>query len=674
MTFSRSSHLTMSYVSSTLRATFILSLVLAGLAAVVAVASHFLASPADLSKSRQLIAEVWREALLPEPEERAAYIAAVLAAFPLAMWIASMARGNATAPALATTAIAWSLAAAFFLSCGFFELSFVRTIFIATGKAGVPLWLHAAGAVTVAVAFLAWYLQADTAARRIPARYETAINVALAIFVIVTVGALRIRSADMLYGDVHFEAIFYSISQVANGKTVLADLPAQYGLYAEVLGPFLKITGVSVLGFTTFFSLIFIISIIALCVFCNVALRSIPVRIIAILTIFLYVGTTWRMLNASVNDVQEYYQLWPIRILFPALMVAIFVAIRRRGLSLMHVAALAVVLGIGMIWNLDWGVPSFGALVAFFLVRFIFGAATVRIANFRRLATIVTMPLMVLALFAGYLTLKSGGHINWSDWLKYQTIFYSSGFGMLPLPLFPHPWMIVVVVYVYGLVHGIAMQARRRADFQSDSMLVLSILGIGIFTYYQGRSHDVVLTMVMWPAILIAFMAADQMLRAVKLGRVSALMGWSTLPILVFGVMSVFTLLFGLPKVLKIATSTIRSVAANPSSERGINVSFIRSKAQGDRSAAILDPGQSILFIESGLASAVRGPGIIEMLLVEDRERIVADLIKDRVAHVFIRADADGELPIEYRSLLTDYHVDSRSEAGLLFLVPSVVP
>lgn len=672
MTAARHRYVTTSYVSGALMATFALSLVLAGLAAVAVVVAHFLMNPADVLKNRALIAEVWREFLLPEPEERAAYLTAVLAAFPLAVLTVSMMRRKKTAPELArTNVIACSLAAAFLCSFGFFELNFVRTIFIATGDAGIPLWLHTSGAVIAVMVFLAWNLQTETSLPCVPAHYEAVINIALAILVIGAVGWLRIRSADMLYADVHFEAMFYTISQVVTGKTVLADLPAQYGLYAELLGPFLKATGVTILGFTTFLSLLFIISIVALCVFCNAALRSIPMRIIAVLTTFLYVGTAWRMLGTSVRGVEEYYQLWPIRILFPALVIAMFVIIRRRGLGPIDVAILAVMLGIGMIWNLDWGVPSFGAFVALFLVRFIFGASTDRMRNFVRLAMTAAIPMVVVTLFAGYLTLKSGGRINWGDWLKYQTIFYSSGFGMLPLPLFPHPWMVVGVVYIYGLIHGIAMQARRRADFQSDSTLVLSVLGIGIFTYYQGRSHDVVLTMVMWPAILIAFMVADQTLRAVKLRRLPALVGWSTFPILVFGAMSAFTMLFGLPKLLDIATTTISSVAADPSSEREINVAFIHSKVQGDRSAAILDPGQSVLFIESGLTSAVSGPGIIEMLLIEDRERIVSDLIRDKVAHVFIRADADGQLPIEYRRLLKAYQIDSRSEASLIYLVPS---
>ena len=475
----------------------------------------------------------------------------------------------------------------------------------------------------------------------------------------------------MLYGDVHFEATFYSISQVLGGKTILADLPAQYGLYAELLGPFIKLTGVTVLGFTVFLSLLFIVSIIALCIFCSFALRLIPLRITAVLTTFLFVGSTWRVLGASIAGIEEYYQLWPLRILFPALMLAIFAVIHRRGLGLAHVTCLAVVLGIGMIWNLDWGVPSFGAVVAFFLVRLICGTTQARMADFLRLALTATIPVVVVALFAGYLMLKSGGQIHWGDWLKYQAIFYSSGFGMLPLPLVPHAWMVVVATYVYALVHGIATQIRGRADFQSDAMLVLSVLGIGIFTYYQGRSHDTVLTMVMWPAILIAFMAADQTLRAARLGRLPRLVGWATMPALVFGVMASFTLLFGLPNLLNVATTTISSLKPDPATARGINVAFIRSQTHGDQSAVILDPGQSVLFIEAGLSSAVKGPGIIEMLLIEDRDRIVSDTLRNKVAHVFVRADASGQLPVEYIPLLEAYHIDSRSNAGLLYLVPN---
>ncbi|MGB3024330.1 hypothetical protein [Paradevosia shaoguanensis] len=671
MSFSRNSTTVLLHLSNTLRATFALSLVLMAIAAIAAGLSHILNDPVRAAQSRELVAEVWRDYLVPEPEERAAYIAAVLAAFPLAILIASMARRKAAAPVGLATAMAWPFAAALLLSCGFLELSFVRTIFAPTGDAGIPLWLQTSSAILVVAAFLAWYLRNDGRIWHVPARQMTVINVALAVFVVAAVGFLRVRSADMVYGDVHFEATFYSISQVVGGKTVLADFPAQYGLYAELLGPFLKLTGVTILGFTTFLSLLFDISIIALCVFCSFALRSVALRITAVLATFLFVGSTWRVLGASIAGIEEYYQLWPVRSLFPTLMLAFFAVIHRRGLPLTQVACLAVVLGVGMIWNLDWGVPAFGALVSFFLVRLICGAAPARMANILRLALTAIIPVVVVALFAGYLTLKSGGQIHWGDWLKYQVIFYSSGFGMLPLPLFPHPWMVVIAIYLYGLLHGIAMQIRRCADFQSDAMLVLSILGIGIFTYYQGRSHDTVLTMVMWPSILIAFMAADQTLRAARLGRLPRLVGWATMPTLVFGVMASFTLLFGLPNLFAVAKTTIGSVSPDPTTARAINVAFVRSKTGGERSAVILDPGQSILFVEAGLSSAVKGPGIIEMLLIEDRDRIVNDTVKNKVAHVFVRADIDGRLPVEYRPLLEAYRIESRSEAGLLYLVPN---
>ena len=48
----------------------------------------------------------------------------------------------------------------------------------------------------------------------------------------------------------HFEAFFYTIAQVLGGQTLLADLPASYGLYGEILKPLLEFTGASVLAIT----------------------------------------------------------------------------------------------------------------------------------------------------------------------------------------------------------------------------------------------------------------------------------------------------------------------------------------------------------------------------------------------------------------------------------------
>jgi hypothetical protein len=50
------------------------------------------------------------------------------------------------------------------------------------------------------------------------------INVSLLVFVLVLTAGTRPRTADMVVGDLHFEAIFYAVTQVVAGKTLLVTL------------------------------------------------------------------------------------------------------------------------------------------------------------------------------------------------------------------------------------------------------------------------------------------------------------------------------------------------------------------------------------------------------------------------------------------------------------------
>jgi hypothetical protein len=42
---------------------------------------------------------------------------------------------------------------------------------------------------------------------------------------------------------------------------------------------------------------------------------------------------------------------------------------------------------------------------------------------------------------------------------------------------------------------------------------MLSVLGLGHFSYYQGRSHDYTLTAVWWPAFILLTISAGMLYR-----------------------------------------------------------------------------------------------------------------------------------------------------------------
>lgn len=640
---------------------------LSGAAAAIATAQFGL--PPDIEALRALFGAQWQHYLVPEPVERAAYLAAVAVTFPAvflwALWATRYLRGWGSRH----FASAVSLSAALLVVGGFAEGSFVR--YILTGDPRGTVGILIIVQVVVAIALASFAITQWGAAKTYWGRSDCSryVNIFLGV-VVIGLAAARVRSPDMLYGDIHFEAVFYSITQVVAGRTLLADLPAQYGLYAELLGPVLKLTGLSVVGFTILFAFLHAVSLLALVWLLAITIRSPFLRLLAGMTILLFVGSIWLHIWHG-PIAYEYFQLWPIRFLFPTLVVLAFVLVHRRGMKFHHVGALALLAGIGVIWNFDWGIPAYGALVAYFLVRLLSGTREFRRRDVYRLAIIAVVPVFVCLVFLTCLAAKSGWRISLVDWMKYQTIFYSTGFGMLPLPARPHPWMIVVSVYLFGLVHSITMRVRGRGDLVSDVVMLLSVLGLGIFTYYQGRSHDVVLSFVLWPAVLIGFIIADKVKRAVALSLLPPLTVWVCFPVLVMGLLSSFAMIVGTPRLLDdAATVFARLVHAVPSNTH-INVEFISDRTKGTGSAVILASGQSILFAETGLASAVPGPGIIEMLLLEDQEKLLVTILESQLPHVFIEATSEGGLPETYRRLLERYNVLDTSSAGLLYLQPS---
>jgi hypothetical protein len=68
------------------------------------------------------------------------------------------------------------------------------------------------------------------------------------------IAAWRVVSSRSIFSfgtwNVHFDAVIYTVSQVVMGKTLLADLPSQYGLFPEFIAPLFRLIELSTLSFT----------------------------------------------------------------------------------------------------------------------------------------------------------------------------------------------------------------------------------------------------------------------------------------------------------------------------------------------------------------------------------------------------------------------------------------
>ena len=333
----------------------------------------------------------------------------------------------------------------------------------------------------------------------------------LAVFLVAAIFLGSILDEKELYvGHPHFMVVFNPVVQVLQGKALLINAVSQYGLYPDFLRPVFALSGLSVLKFTALIGLLTALSFAALWL---VLKKAIHHRAIAVIGFLALVGNTW--LNRLPDPAREslvdlYYQYFPIRFLFPALAVLLawkYFQCPSRWLYWF----LTVLLATGILWNFDAGVPSFLAWVSALCYAALFESGLknkVRTIACHGAAAGGAL-LAVLGAYAGQGFLRFGELPHFQEFWHYQMLFYVSGFYMLPMP-FPATWVVVVLVYLSGLAYAAHALSEKKNTPRAHLVFLLSILGAGLFSYYQGRSHPQVLAVCWWPCFPLLAIFLDE--------------------------------------------------------------------------------------------------------------------------------------------------------------------
>lgn len=307
-------------------------------------------------------------------------------------------------------------------------------------------------------------------------------------------------------------AVFYAYSQVYAGKSLLVDFNTQYGMHAWILMPLFRMIGFSignfgfVMGLLNAFSFVFIYLGIR---------RVIKSNLLALLVFLCLVYWQYWMTRIPLNEnPRVYYQYWPLRILFPAIcfyLVSVFFT-SGSGIRKILLPVLALLSSVSVLWNLDSGIVLYGSVFIALLFSF-FSTERFRVALIKSIPIVLWMMgslVFVLSCFAIATKVHSG---MWPDVQKafsYQGLFYLAGFFMLPMGAL-HFWNIPVIIYIIAGIWCVREWGRsERTDMPLNAFLF--ILGTGMFSYFQGRSWDTNITVVLYPAVILLGIFADRLL------------------------------------------------------------------------------------------------------------------------------------------------------------------
>lgn len=424
----------------------------------------------------------------------------------------------------------------------------------------------------------------------------------------------------------HFEPICYAVSRAVVGQFE----NHLYGLYPRFLAPLFQLIGLSV------FKLSLVMSFLHLLTFA-LLLRTFWVwsrnRLLTPLfaLVLAYLGSIWGFF--TLNGFDPYYEYHPIRSLFPAaaLLGAAFycrLPERRRIIGGLSVGLLA---GTAVCWNLDSGIPVAGA----FFCLFALSAITDRHnrPKWKQLFFFCGSLAVTLIFWWAVLSLQQKAPLTLLPLIKYQRLFLQEGVNLLPMQPFPAAWGLVLAVYLAAMVQGIRAKflpdaqtpaAGRKADW----MFFTSILGAGLFVYYQGRSHVYNLTPVSYPAFLLLFVWLDEQLRLSRCkacGSVAALLAaWPAL--LLSGLIVISILLNANRIATNIHYYLTNCFFQNTENTRmKEHAAFIHSIAQG-RPVNIYGCRQGLYYAETGLPSPIANFSQTEQFLKEDIDRIKKEL------------------------------------------------
>jgi hypothetical protein len=466
-------------------------------------------SPAEVQKiSRQF---VMSQACAPEPGERYTFMAGalVLPVLIFAFGFASRQWNIGRAVQIPTAvghALEWGLGVSLLAFCwwaargdGYYHLR--MNCFFRHPCTTLPLF---AGSYAL-IAWGNWRLRGVQLLGR---------GIALFLLVCIFLTSLCSESGEYVRW-MSFTAMFDPVVQVYLGKALLIDYNSQYGLYPHFLQPLFAICGLGVVRFTVVMGLLLAGSYALLWRFLRQAVANQFVALLGFAAVVVN-GCFSAYFNSGLWDkwlcFDRYFQYFPIRLIFPVALVALAWSYFRNPGRLRYWAT-TVFLAAGVLWNFDAGLPAFITWLVVLCYADL-GKEGTKLAKCRNilqhgLGGMLAL-LTVVALYSSAIYLHYGRFPDYGAFFRYQQLFYVSGFFMLPMPL-PGTWLVVILVYLAGFAYAAHCLFGKCPSLRANMVLLLSVLGVGLFSYYQGRSCPPVLATAWWPSILLMAIFLDEL-------------------------------------------------------------------------------------------------------------------------------------------------------------------
>ena len=497
-------------------------------------------------------------------------------------------------------------------------------------------------------------------------------NANRALAVLLTVWALLIPSRFYPPSEIndepryiyHLNSVLDALSQSVNGHHLLVDFPHIYGGYIEILAPIIRLFPREIGTLIASLAIPNILGMLSMLLTARLVVRRPAVLFLCGLTLLSseYLG--------SCDDLTYGYVSARLFLVPVSLLAATFYFRHPETWSYTIATVLAA---LSSVWNLDTGIVFWVSWLGTLLAMAAVARDWPGIAR-HLLVQVLTMAAIWIGFFL-YLRVTSGQWPDISLLFYFQTLVVGAGYFCLRL-LFPDMWVFVLTLYVTGLAAVFCTFVRGKGGWITPVTLMISLLGIGIFSYFMGRSAPSNLLAVAYPAVLLAAILCSEGEILMERKQLPPNTRFFLLPSRIALVWWTFLMVAALPDLTKISARVVHNWPDTEQTPLRANVAFVKQHVQPhEEGIYFLSNHSGLYYYLSDTVRTLKIPGTIELLRSRDMNVLLDAIRQRRISKLFVEQNFfgiqmyRGDIYDNLRAAIDqNYQVSEAGPTGLLVL------
>ena len=473
----------------------------------------------------------------------------------------------------------------------------------------------------------------------------------------------------------HFSTVLYSVSQVQQGKALLADFTSQYGLYPHFLYPLFKLINVNVVSFSVTMAALIVLSY-SLILF---ALRKIINNNFVIFFSFfaiIYFSYFYSFLDGGWWDLR--YAINPIRMIFPALILfSVFTYILNpKKILYLFIIFLS---SLSILWNFDSGAICFLSFYIYVLYEKLADKNLRKfVAEFIKHTIISSLILTsTFLLFSLVIYLQSNSFPNWNLFLDSTKLFGLMGYLSMPMTIF-HTWNLVFLLYLYGIYIGLSSILLNNKNILDSASFFVAIFGIGISSYYLNKSNDFDLLPVLYPCFILLAIYLTKLLDSGKI-NLFRIKNFLSVSVISFILVTIFVQMMQPTRLFNIVADRTQGIINNTSNNKFLSdgIELIKSNTNPNDQIVILIADQDkgwipgpdgILHLETKTSFPFLIPGSTERIFQNDLNSLNQSLANNVLHKVFIDFTGQTKYHSHMKIIDDNYYLAERLGEWRMYL------